>query len=150
MLPTISAVLNLDQKTDRVTVHHLKSKRLERYEQLTNYYPSNTGKGRVYTFSHGIVGSVFKTREPRLFTIPDGKSFEEAMKGNWGFSEQELARLTRDRRAFYAYPIGTDGAVAKAILYIDSSSATTLTDAELLKDNIEKYFLRQLETILRS
>jgi hypothetical protein len=146
MLPTISAVLELDPTTDRLTVHHLKNKRRERYEQLTNYYPTNTGKGRPFSFSHGIVGSVLKTRKPRSYVIQDGVTLEEAMQTDWGFSEEELARLNHESKSFYAYPIGGDG-VAKAVLYIDSKT-TRLANSKALTDKIENYFRRQLEAII--
>jgi hypothetical protein len=150
MLPTIAAVLKLEKSTDRLAIHHMKSQSREKYIQLTNYWPSGTGKGREYTFSQGIVGRVFKTRVPNLYTVPQNMAFLDAMKDDWSFSGDELSRLTQDRRAFFAYPLGSDGAVARAVLYVDSSNTRTLSDKETLVKTIDEMFLGQLEAILRS
>ena len=47
LLPVIHSVLKLGPD-DRITIHHLKSSRREKYEQLVDYYPQKfAGCGRA-------------------------------------------------------------------------------------------------------
>jgi hypothetical protein len=97
------------------------NRRRERYEQIVDYYPSGfAGGGRRFSFSHGIVGQVVKQRVWHWWAVPQGQTFEQAMEDRWGFSKDELKRLTQDRLSFFAYPIGESGQYAKAVVYIDS------------------------------
>jgi hypothetical protein len=147
VLPTIHAVMGL-QPTDRVTIHHLKSKRRQLYEQITDYEPNRHGKGRVFPFSHGIVGQCFKTVTWHTYRIPPGITFDAAMKERWSFSVDEFARLPKDRRSFATYPLGSDGKFARAVLYMDSDRPDTFDDATELEKKIATLFRRQLELII--
>jgi len=149
VLPSIHRILELGGK-GRVTIHRLKSKRHQQYEQLTDYYPVRAGKGRVFGFAHGIVGQCFTTAAPHSFSIPEGMDFEETMRENWSFNADELARLTKDRRSFFAFPIGSDGVFAKAVLYMDSPDSRTFPDEKRqeIAVKIRDLFLSILEQIL--
>jgi hypothetical protein len=127
ILPSIHNVLELNDQ-ERVTIHHIKSKKHKSYEQLTDYYPVSAGKGREFGFAHGIVGQCFTNREPHSFAIPASVDFEEAMRENWSFNADELVRLSKDRRSFFAFPIGRDGVFARAVLYMDSPNFETFRD----------------------
>jgi hypothetical protein len=106
---------------ERITLHLITNARREKYQQIVDYYPTAyAGRGRVFSFSHGIVGQVLKQREWHWWTVPEGQNFEQAMRESWGFSKDELKRLTQDRLSFFAYPIGELSQYAKAVIYIDS------------------------------
>ncbi len=147
ILPTIYAILEL-HGDDRLTIHHLKSKSRQLYEQITDYEPNRYGKGRVFPFSHGIVGQCFKTVTPHAYKVPQGVTFEAAMKDRWSFAVDELARLPKDRRSFFAYPLGRDGKFARAVLYMDSDRPDAFDDEEGMEQKISKLFRRQLELII--
>ena len=149
LLPSIHQVLKLGEK-DRITIHHIRSRRKQEYEQLTHYYPTKTGRGRIYGFAHGIVGQCFKTRAARNYTVPASQTFESAMADRWNFSEDELRRVAQDRRSFFAYPVGVEGVFAKAVLYMDSAAADTFGDArfDAIKGQIHDVFQPLLESLL--
>lgn len=152
MLPTIHKLLEL-APSDRVTVHHLKSASNQTYEQLTEYHPppDRPSRGRTFTFSHGIVGQCFKTIHPLSWAVPAGKGFDEAMVDRWSFSQDELGRLTRDRRSFMVYPLGQDGPFARAVLYFDSASPERFCESNGSehRKRIQEYFQPQLTEALR-
>jgi hypothetical protein len=164
MLPVIHRVLELTDK-ERLTLHILKSNRRQLYEQLTDYYPSrdSAASGRVFTFSHGIVGQVFKTRQPLCWSVlevvtqgdleskPD-ECWRKAMNQRWGFDRSELASVTPGRHSFMAYPIGQEGPNARAVLFIDSSDPQRFQKGgcETCHQLIRDIFLAQLEEALRS
>lgn len=152
MQPTIHRLLGLEP-SERITVHHLKSSTRQQYEQLTEYYPQQQrhSRGRTFTFSHGIVGQCFKTIHKLCWAVPNGKSFDEAMIERWSFSQDELVKLTQDRRSFMVYPLGQEGSFAKAVVYLDSPKPDRFTEAncQTLCETIEKYFLDQLNEALR-
>lgn len=149
ILPAIFYVLQLDKST-RVTIHHIRSKKAQTYEQIAPYYPSNTGQGRQFVFTQGITGQAFRTRLSQAYSIPDGLSLAEDYCRRWSFTNDEIARLAQDRRSFYAYPIGQEGAFAKVVLYFDSADPLTFAHERKMElDNkIEKLFLRTLECLL--
>lgn len=153
MLPAIFRSLHLVEATDRVTIHYLTSARREAYEQLTDYYPRGTPsrRGRQFTFSHGIVGRCFKTRHFHHYSVPAKSAFREAMIDDWGFTESELEKLTQDRRSFMAVPIGQEGGLAQAVLYLDSSDLARFDEVEFKKHKgtIEDLFLPQLSEVFR-
>jgi len=149
ILPSIHRVLGLDQK-ERITVHYLTSSRAEQYEQLTDYYPTMVGRGRRFSFSHGITGQCFKSPQPRCYSVPEGEDFDQAMKERWSFSADALPRLTQDRRSFYSHPIGREGAYARAVLYMDSPNPNRFSDdtCDEISTRIEGLFLPVLLQIL--
>ncbi len=152
MQPTIHRLLALEQ-SERITVHYLNSAARQQYEQLTEYYPqpSRPSRGRTFAFSHGIVGQCFKTIHKMCWAVPDGKTFEQAMIDRWSFSQDELVKLTQDRRSFMVYPLGQEGSFAKAVLYLDSPRSDRFTEPTChgYCETIEKYFLDQLNEALR-
>ena len=120
LLPAIHRVFDMAD-TERVTVHILKSRRKERYEQLVDYHPRKYGgRGRSFPFSHGIVGECFKKMGAQWYSILDGETFEQAMARRWNFAPEELGRLRKDRRSFFAIAIGKSSDRAKAVVYLDS------------------------------
>lgn len=151
MLPSIHAVLKL-KETDRVTIHHLRSIKQQTYEQLTNYHPTNIGRGRVFHFTHGIVGKSFMTRREQAYSIPQGKDFVQAMKDDWAFTDDELGRLTKDRQSLFAFPIGYERQHAKAVLFMDSKDPNTFTSGNMqtIAKNIEELFLSQINQLIPS
>jgi hypothetical protein len=146
LLPAICDVLQLDNST-RVTIHHIRSKKSQTYEQITPYFPSNTGQGRQFVFTQGITGQAFRTRLTQAYSIPDGVSLVEDYRRRWSFTTDETARLSQDRRSFYAYPIGQEGEFAKIVLYFDSADPLTFAPARKIEldSKIEKLFLPMLE-----
>ncbi len=150
MLPSIWRALEL-RDGDRITIHHLRSGRRERYEQLTDYYPTRIGRGRVYGFAHGIVGQCFKVpSSPHSYSIPPGADFATEMKRRWNFTDDELARLTQDRRSFFTIAIGREGQFARAVFFMDSADPERFSEtreAEIV-DRIE-LFVPLLEEIVR-
>jgi hypothetical protein len=147
ILPTIYAVLGL-HGNDRMTIHHVKSQRRQLYEQITDYVPMRYGKGRVFPFTHGITGQCFKTATSHAYKIPPDVSFDAAMKKRWPFSVDELARLPKDRRSFFAYPLACDGKAARAVLYMDSDRTDAFDDDKGFEKKIGELFKRQLELII--
>ena len=149
ILPSVHKVLELKAQ-DRVTIHYLASKRRQQYEQLTDYYPVASGKGRLFGFAHGIVGQCFSNRQSHSFSIPEGSDFAETMKENWSFSADELVRLTKDRRSFFAFPIGRDGVFARAVLYMDSPDSDTFADGrrQQIAQKIQDLFVPIFEQIV--
>jgi hypothetical protein len=148
ILPAICYVLQLDSST-RVTIHHIRSKKAQTYEQITPYYPTNTGQGRQFVFTQGITGQAFRTRLSQAYSIPNGTSLAEDYRRRWSFTNEEISRLSQDRRSFYAYPVGQEGAFAKVVLYFDSANPSTFADEKKMEldSNIEKLFLRTLECL---
>lgn len=149
ILPSIYKVLELNEP-DRITIHHISSRKNEEYEQLTDYHPTKIGRGRVYKFSEGIVGKCFKKKVADAYAIPPEKSFENAMESDWSFTKDQIARLTHDRTSFFVFPIGDDGPYAKAVLYLDSARLDRLTkeNVNTLAKKIEELFLPQLQQII--
>lgn len=151
ILPTIHQVLGLNDN-ERVTVHHIKSWRRERYEQLLNYYPGKYGgRGRIFSFSHGIAGECFKKMESQCYSIPPGVTFEDAMRNRWNFGADELQRLTKDRRSFCVIPIAKAESRAKAVLYLDSPDAQRFAEADFdpIRMKVESLFLPLLQELLK-
>jgi hypothetical protein len=149
MLPAIHTVFNL-KPTDRVTIHHLRNRNDQTYEQLTNYHTSRIGRGRIFRFHHGIVGQCLTNRTPLVYSVPEGKSFLDAMKEDWSFTENELSRLTQDRNSFFAFPIGYEEEYAKAVLYMDSADRATFTNdkKQEFAQKVEGLFLPLLNQLI--
>lgn len=153
MLPVIFRVLDL-QPGDRIAVHRLLRFPTKGYEQLTEYYPRprKSSVGRRFPMSHGIVARALVNRHPRAWAVPDGMDFREAMVREWSFTDDEVARLTQDRRSFIAYPIGQQGEYAHAVLYLDSADRSRFGgaagDAALVQ--IGDYFDAQLQNAFAS
>ena len=152
LLPVIHKVLGL-QESDRIALHHLRAFPSLRYEQITNYYPAqrNRTRGRTFPLSHGIVAKAFQNIEATHWEIPAGEEFAEAMRKEWMFNREQVARLTPDRRSFLAVPILEQGPYAKAVLYLDSDRAETFADGrgDEIADQIKGIFLDHLAEILR-
>lgn len=164
MLPAIHHALSL-APDERITVHLLISGRREKYEQLTDYYPNATGartRGRVFTFSHGIVGQVFKTHQPLCWSVLEvvtkaelaanaSDSWKRAMTTRWGFDAAEMALLTPNRRSFLAHPIGQEGHHARAVLFVDSPNEDRFQQGRCNaeQDLIRTIFVPQLSEALR-
>lgn len=154
MLPSIYHVLQLNDADknhpDRITIHYIRDKKRRTYEQLTNYCSTGLGRGRVFSFTHGIAGQCFPTRTSHSYTIPANMDFDTAMKRDWAFTQEEIVRLTKDRRSFFGFPIGADGEFAKAILYMDSANSGTFTEQneEDIAEKIKDLFLATLERII--
>ena len=148
LLPAICHVLQLDGSA-RVAIHHIRSKKAQTYEQITPYYPTNTGQGRRFVFTQGITGQAFRTRLSQAYSIPDGVPLAEDYRRRWSFTGDEIARLAQDRKSFYAYPIGQEGEFAKVILYFDSADPSTFAPDRKreLDSKIEKLFLPMLERL---
>ena len=153
-LPAIFRVLGLNEQTDRIAVHHLRSVRSRQYEQLTDYYPDGgrRTRGRVFSFDQGIVGKAFKNRALRSYVVPSGKTTAEAMVEDWSFSPEEVARLDQSRHSYWAFPIGQEGPYPKAVLYMDSADPARFdaTGSKRAAEMVETVFLPQLIEALRT
>lgn len=151
ILPSIHKILGLSDY-DRIAVHHIRSKRRQQYQQITHYYETHTGRGRVFPFAHGIVGQCFKVPQARSYAVPPGVDFRTAMRERWDFSDDELSRVRQDRRSFFAFPVGRHGELAKAVLYMDSPDPSTFADEkrDQIAQKIRDLFLPQLEGVLSS
>ena len=149
LLPAIYDSLGVDPTT-RVTIHHIRSTSKQIYEQITPYYPTSTGQGRRFVFTQGITGQAFRTRRSHIYIIPADTLLQEDYLTRWSFTDDEIGRLTQDRRSFYAYPIGQEGGFAKAVLYFDSADSKTFTANRKndLDDKIARLFLPILETLI--
>jgi hypothetical protein len=113
---------------------------------MTDYYghdPGGKSRGRVFSFSHGIVGQAFKNREPTWWCVAAGTALDDAMRERWSFTTEERARITQDRRSFFAYPVGQDGPYAQAVLFIDSARQDAF-GSEAADDMV-----RTLDTVFR-
>jgi len=154
MLPAIHRVLELGIG-DRITVHFMiQGLRGPRYQQLTDYFPQqmNPGQGRVFPISYGIAAQALQTVTPQCWTIPPGKDFGAAMIERWTMDKVQLATLNSSRRSFLAYPIGQQGVLARAVLYMDSDDPNRFTDnsKDTYYRKIREIFLPQLTEALRT
>jgi hypothetical protein len=151
LLPAIHKVLGLGPE-DRVTIHHIRSRRRQLYEQLTDYHPTRAGRGRTFGFAYGIAGQCFGTAIARCYSVPAGSDFKAAMRDRWTFTEDDLSRVNQTRRSFFAFPVGRNGQFAMAVLYMDSDDPHRFTDEsrEATVKRIQEIFLPQLEQILLS
>lgn len=151
LLPSIYKVLGLSETDDRITVHHLRSKRKEQYEQLTNYFPSRTGKGRIFSLRKGIVGRCFTSRRVLSESLSQNQNLIEVFPREWGYTPQEVSYLTQDRRSYFAFPIGEEGDFARAVLYMDSARSDKFTSGNEtdISEKITSLFLPVLEQILK-
>lgn len=149
LLPTIYEVLAFDP-TARITLHHIYSRRREVYEQVTNYYPTRTGKGRRFGFTQAITGQAFRSRQANAYSIPSGLSMRDDYKRRWPFTDSEIGQLQQDRRSFFVFPIGQDGEYARAVLFCDSANERTFPESRLadLDAKMRQLFLPTLESIL--
>ncbi|XOF35302.1 MAG: hypothetical protein ACL93V_08470 [Candidatus Electrothrix sp. YB6] len=151
LLPVIFKILELD-RSSRVVLHHIRNQKTQTYEQVTDYYPARTGRGRKFVFTQGITGQAFRTRRPQLYSIPDEVKITDDYQSRWAFTEDEISRLTQDRKSFYAFPIGQAGEYAKAILYMDSSDPNMFSKGreEKLNSTVKMLFLPLLERLLNT
>ena len=151
LLPSIYKVLGLTESDDRITIHHLRSKRKEQYEQLTNYLPSRTGKGRIFSLRKGIVGRCFTSRRVLFESLSQNQNPLEVFPKEWGYTPEEVSYLTQGRRSYFGFPIGEDGGFAKAVLYMDSAKSDKFTSGNEtdISKKIVSLFLPALEQILK-
>jgi hypothetical protein len=126
LLPVIHSVLGL-RSTARLTVHHVRSIKRQTYEQLVDYFPARSGRGRVFVFTQGITGHAFRTSRSQVYSIPDGKTIAEDHQSRWSFTQDEISRLAQDRRSYYVYPIGNARGFARAVLFCDSADPSEFT-----------------------
>jgi hypothetical protein len=149
LLPIICDVLKLD-KTARLTIHHVRDMRTQTYEQLVDYYPTRVGRGRTFVFTQGITGQAFRTRHSQAYSIPDNTPLDIDYQSRWAFTEDEIGRLSKYRRSFYAYPIGEAGSYAKIVIYFDSADDKTfcMTAKTTLDHTMDTLFRPILERLL--
>jgi hypothetical protein len=152
MLPAIHHVLGLHPE-DRITVHVLRSGPKKTFEQLTDYYPRlKPDRGRIFPLNWGIVGYCFHSHRPDNWAVGDGETFEDAYRrARWQFTDEDLTRISKEPRSYFAYPIGRDGPYAKAVLYADSKNRETFADGSQAERCrlIEEVFLSSLTEALR-
>jgi len=136
--------------TDRIAIHILLDGKAQTYVQLTNYYPTKTGMGRVFHFTYGLTGRSFKTRLPTAYKTPIALTFNEAMTRDWAYTTEERMRLTQDRRSFFAMPVGQEGEMARGVIYMDSSNSETFAPErmEQISKRIAATFLSIVEGLL--
>lgn len=148
----IHRAMSFSVETERVTLHHVVSEKRERYEQLTHYYPSGVGRGRSWSYSSGIVGATIKNKAVRVYSVPADKTWDEAMKRDWAFTSDELARLTKDRNSYFTFPIMDATGAVIAVLFFDSALATTFTDANkpVIEEKVRQWFAPQLRLLLEN
>lgn len=146
----IHRAMSFDAHTERVTVHHVVSHKRQKYEQLTNYYPSGVGRGRSYFYSSGIVGAAIKNKMPRVYSVPANMTWEEAMIRDWAFDRDELARLTKDRMSYFTFPILDASGSVVAVLFCDSADRLTFTEANKasIEAKVKQWFEPQLRLLL--
>jgi len=151
LLPSIYEILGLTKNDDRITVHHLRSKRKEQYEQLTNYFPSGTGKGRIFSLRKGIVGRCFTSKIVLSESLSQDQNVTEVFPKEWGYTRDEVSYLTQDRHSYFAFPIGEAGGFARAVLYIDSARPDKFTSTNEIEisEKITSLFLPLLGQILK-
>jgi hypothetical protein len=146
LLSTICNVLKLD-KTARLTIHQVLD--THTYEQLVDYYPTRFGKGRKFAFTQGITGQAFRTRRSQAYSIPDNTSIDIDYQSRWAFTEDEIASVSKDRRSFYAYPIGEAASYARIVIYFDSADDKTFSlTAKPTLDHTMETFRPLLERLL--
>lgn len=152
ILPSIYKVCRLSDN-DRVTLHYLRSRKKEKeqYEQLTNYFPSGTGQGRVFNLRKGIVGRCFICKEVLSTSLPQNQDLTEVFPKEWGYTAEEAGHLRQDRRSYFAFPIDEEGGFARAVLYMDSANSDRFTSAnnDDITEKIKSLFLPLLEQVLK-
>lgn len=151
LFPIIHSFLKLDESS-RVTIHHIRNNKNQLFEQVTNYYPTSTGKGRLFNFTQGITGQAFKTRKPQCYSIEAQVPLRTDYQDRWSFTQEEISRLAQDRRSFLAIPIGLDGEYAKAVLYMDSGipGMFAVENQSQFVESINEYFMPLLNKLLDS
>lgn len=94
--------------------------------QITDYagVPGKGGeKGRLVDLGPGVAGSAFKSRRPAFDSLPPGENFCDWMHTKHGFTVEQAARLTSDRKSWLAIPLGpplTTGGDIFCVVYCDS------------------------------
>ena len=92
--------------------------------QRTNYIGplKPEGKDQRVTISEGVVGAAFRTGEESHSSLPSGTNVVDFLTSNQGFTREEAARRTPDRKSWIAVPVGKPGKVFAAV-YCDSAMA---------------------------
>ena len=140
ILAIIFSELKLDRDKTRITMHCIEKANKEQYIQLTPYYPTGGGQGREFKFTQGITGKAFRTKQASCYSIPVGKTFEEALLENWNFKQSEIKQLTPDRKSYFAYPIGNYGDYANIVIFADSSDRLCFCEkGEIYPTAIKKF-----------
>lgn len=151
ILPSIHKTLKLKENDDRITIHYLQSRKKEKYVQLTNYFPTKTGAGRVFSIRKGVVGRCFTRKTALATSLPKNRSPVEVLPGEWGYTNDEVGYLKQDRHSYFAFPIGEESDFARAVLYMDSSDPDrfTSTNESEITQKIETFFLPILKQIFK-
>lgn len=119
----------------RFRPHHLR--------QLTPYARSGdwSSKRRGLSVTSGAVGRAFRTGEMVFQILPETANFDQEMRREWSFTSDDLRRMQKDRRTFFAIPIVDQHNRPKAVLYCDSSKvesfASIARQQALLKVAVE-------------
>jgi hypothetical protein len=90
--------------------------------QLTDYYHGRREgpPWRITSCYKGIIGRCIRTSRPEFVNFNSQTDFEEKMIKEFGFDEEDLNRVSKDARSYYAYPIEFNEQVI-GVLYLFST-----------------------------
>lgn len=124
---TVDNLRGCDKSLVNATVHlkvHFFSSIDDKLEtglvQLTDYCGGRGGPPwRITSCYKGIIGRCIRTLRPEFVNFNSQADFEEKMIREFGFDREDLSRVSKDARSYYAYPIEFDKQVL-GVLYLFS------------------------------
>lgn len=114
-----------------------------RLRSVTDYMPDGEElAGYTLNRSEGIVGLAFRSRKTCVEFLDDPKFndagvFEDHMITRWGFDRPKAQKLPKERRAYLAAPVQTQGNIVLGVVFMESVRADVFRDDETLPQRVE-------------
>lgn len=109
----------------------------ESLKQIVNYVPKNTtGPFKTLHTSKGIVGLACRTGEAQSLMLSKElkeTEYKDILITNWGFTEDEAARVNKERRAFIAIPVVKSDGKVSAVIYCDTKDPDIFAKLDISK-----------------
>lgn len=123
------------EKRDIRCTLHVPARRVggsvHKLRQVFGYFPADGPSGEKWPVEKGIIGRAYREKRMQVENFASDDEYRGLMVQRYGYTEQEMAKRTRDRRSYLCHPIvdpNTNDVVA--LLYFDSREMGTFTDSE--------------------
>ena len=129
----------------RMTLHRPVKFPVRGFQQICNYSPQGTGRGRRHPATQGIIWKAHEAKARREESFKDDDEYRQQMVSEYSYTEEEMRERTADRRSYVCVPLVESDKVL-GLLYLDSSDPNGLPPNGEVQRAV---LLGQLEAIAR-
>ena len=88
--------------------------------QAMHYIPAQTGGGRRFKRSRGIIGKAFREKRSLVENFRDGADYRRRMVSDYNYTPEEVGERSVDRRSYFCHPLMDENHKILGLVYLDS------------------------------